>query len=122
VSIYDRDYFRPQQPSAFSKLPHTVVGMVILVNVVVFVADLLTPEFLGGPLSDHFATHVYTLRCPWLWWQFLTAGFTHSPTDFWHILGNMFVLFIFGRDIEYRYGSKEFLRFYLTTLIVANVA
>jgi membrane associated rhomboid family serine protease len=124
VSIYDRDYIRrPQQSSAFSKLPQTVVGWLIVANFAVFIADLFTPETRGGHwLSDCLAVHVYTLARPWYWWQFLTAGFTHSPLDFWHILGNMFALFIFGRDIEYRYGSKEFLRIYLATLIVANVA
>ena len=32
-----------------------------------------------------------------------------TPIGIWHILGNMFALFVFGRDIEARYGSREFL-------------
>lgn len=129
MGIYDRDYFQPQQSNAFSKLPKTVVGWLILANFVVFVADMFTPAIgfgstvTGHWLSDQLAVHVDTLYCPWLWWQFLTAGFTHAPLDvnLWHILNNMFVLFVFGRDIEYRYGSKEFLRVYLAILVFANV-
>jgi hypothetical protein len=36
-------------------------------------------------------------------------------------LANMFVLFMFGREIEQRYGSREFLRFYLATLLTASI-
>ena len=34
----------------------------------------------------------------------------------------MVVLFFLGRSVEDRYGSKEFLRFYLAALVFANVA
>ena len=61
-----------------------------------------------------------------MWWQFLTAGFTHAPAGVgpgvWHIAGNMLVLFFLGRSVEDRYGPREFLRIYLATLVFANVA
>jgi len=131
VGIYDRDYYRQQQrPELPSYLPRTVVGALIAINAAVWLVDLFTAttyNTAGGRvvvhwLSDNFAAQVGTLTKPWLWWQFLTAGFTHSPTDIGHIVGNMFVLFILGRDVEDRYGPKEFLRFYLVTLVFANVA
>ena len=68
-------------------------------------------------LSDHMAVHVDTLTQPWLWWQYLTAGFAHSPLRFDHILGNMLVLFFLGRDVEEAYGPKEFLRLYLVMVV-----
>jgi membrane associated rhomboid family serine protease len=124
VGIYDRDYYRPEQrpgPSAY--LPRTVVGALIVVNVAVWLIDQFTRTADGGYwLSGHLAAHVGTLFRPWLWWQFLTAGFTHAPGDIGHILGNMLVLFFLGRDVEYRYGPREFLRVYLLMLIFANVA
>ncbi len=146
MGIYDRDYFRQPQRSGFSAhLPRTVVGTLIAINVAVWIIDLFSPETVVAPnghalqrwLSDVLAVHVGppaldglwlqyltadTLTHPWLWWQFLTAGFAHDPHNIWHIVGNMFVLFMFGRDIEARYGSREFLRFYLATLLTANIA
>jgi membrane associated rhomboid family serine protease len=123
VGIYDRDYYRQEQrsgPSAY--LPRTVVGALIAVNVAVWLIDQFTRTADGGYwLSDHLAAHVGTLTQPWLWWQFLTAGFTHAPGGIGHILGNMLVLFFLGRDVEHRYGSREFLRVYLLMLIFANV-
>lgn len=134
MGIYDRDYYRPQQssPSNSSYRPRSIVISLIVVNVAVWIIDAFTPgvyaETLKGPvlvghwLSDHLAVHVSTLTSPWLWWQYVTYGFTHSPNNFGHILGNMFVLFILGRGVEERYGSKEFLRVYLVMVVFAALA
>jgi membrane associated rhomboid family serine protease len=62
-----------------------------------------------------------SLLKPWMWWQFVTACFAHDPSRIGHIIGNMFSLYIFGRDVEEKLGRWEFLRFYLITGAVANV-
>lgn len=132
MGIYDRDYYRPARPTPVysSFRPRSVVIALIVVNVAVWLADAFSPATLVDPrtgralahwLSDHLAVHVYTLTEPWLWWQYLTYGFTHSPVMFGHIFGNMLVLFFLGRDVEERYGSKEFLRLYLTMIVFAAV-
>ncbi len=133
MGIHDRDYYRPQQnPSTPSiRMPQSIIGIIILINVVVFLVDAFTPEIrhpdrvmgrwviTGHWLSDHMAVHVYTLTRPWLWWQMLTYGFAHSPFGFGHILANMLTLFFLGRDIECTYGRKEFLRLYLVMIVFA---
>jgi membrane associated rhomboid family serine protease len=124
LGIYDRDYYRQQQqPGVSSYAPRTVIGAIIVVNVVIWIADAFTSSDGGHShwLSDALAVHDYTLFRPWLWWEFLTAGFAHSPNEFNHILGNMLVLFFLGRDVEDRYGSKEFLRVYLVMVVLASV-
>ena len=55
-----------------------------------------------------------------MWYQFLTAGFAHDPENLWHIMGNMFGLYVFGRPLEERYGPREFLRFYLVAPVSRN--
>lgn len=127
MGIYDRDYYRQQRPQHRLRGPRTVVGMIILINVAIFLADgLLTPAPVSGALGKINATlavRVETLTKPWTWWQFLTYGFAHaSAPSYWHVAGNMLVLFFLGRDIEARYGSKEFLRLYLVMLMVAALA
>ena len=126
MGIHDRDYYREPQSRYNLRGPRTIVGMLILINVVVFLADgLLTPAAVQGSLGDinrFLAVKVDTLTKPWLWWQFLTYGFAHaSAPEYWHVVGNMLVLFFLGRDVESRYGRKEFLRLYLVTLVVAGV-
>ena len=54
------------------------------------------------------------------WWQFLTYAFLHA--GFMHILGNMLFLWVFGPNVEDRFGRIGFLVFYLTGGAVAGGA
>lgn len=77
-----------------------------------------------GPLETHLALwpigindfhsslHFYP-------WQLLTYGFLHG--NFMHIFFNMFALWMFGREIELRWGSKRFLTYYLFCVIGAGL-
>ncbi|MBN1394108.1 MAG: rhomboid family intramembrane serine protease [Pirellulales bacterium] len=128
MGIYDRDYYRttPPAPGYSSLRPRSVVVALIVVNVAVWIVDEV---FFSGALREYMAVYVTaadgptasrdTLRHPWLWWQLLTAAFAHSR-ELQHILFNMLVLFFLGRDIEYRYGPKEFLWLYLATAVFAS--
>ncbi len=129
MGIYDRDYYRPARPApGYSSFrPRSIVIALIVVNVAVWLIDGL---FFSGTLRNYMAVHVSaldgprasedTLRHPWLWWQLLTAGFAHAA-EFQHVLFNMLVLFFLGRDVEERYGSKEFLRLYLVMVVFASL-
>ena len=129
MGIYDRDYYREQRPGISLRTPRTMVGVLILVNVLVFLANLLlTGGARGLPLSPQndaiaywLSVHGDTLARPYLWWQFLTYGFVHAPHDFSHILFNMLALWIFGRPVEDLYGPKEFLRLYLVMLVLGSL-
>ena len=46
-------------------------------------------------------------------WQPLTYLFLHG--GIWHVLINMFVLWMFGTEMESVWGSKKFLQYYLIT-------
>jgi membrane associated rhomboid family serine protease len=124
MGIYDRDYYRERRPPSFSiRAPRTIVVTLILINVAIYLIDAFSPSTLGGRwLSDHLGLRVGTLSQPWMWWQFVTYGFTHSPRSFQHILFNMLTLFFLGRDIEWTYGRKEFLQLYLTMLVIAGLS
>jgi membrane associated rhomboid family serine protease len=125
MGIYDRDYYRPRPSGGWPNwLPQNAVGLLILINIAVYIAELISPEIHGPriPKGEHWLSYFFadfpdTILHPWLWWKFLTSGFTHDPSSIGHILNNMLVLYFLGRDVEYRYGTKEFLRIYLTTLV-----
>lgn len=129
MGIQDRDYYREQRPGFSLRTPRTMVGILVLINVVVFLANLLLTGGDGAqrlsPQNDAIAYWLSvrgnTLTQPYLWWQFLTYGFVHAPHDFSHILFNMLVLWIFGRPIETIYGPKEFLRLYLVMLLLGSL-
>ena len=44
-------------------------------------------------------------------WTLLTYMFLHG--DFWHVFFNMLFLFFFGPPLESKWGSREFIRYYL---------
>jgi membrane associated rhomboid family serine protease len=52
-------------------------------------------------------------------WQLFTYMFLHG--GFFHILFNMLALWMFGRDIEDVWGTKDFMKFYLICGIGAGI-
>jgi membrane associated rhomboid family serine protease len=99
---------------------------IIGICAVLWLVDAFTPRVQNG--AAHQLGWWLGLRsdAPWALWTYLTYGFVHAPIDapsgLWHILGNMLTLFFLGRPVEERYGSREFLRFYLLAIVVAGVA
>jgi membrane associated rhomboid family serine protease len=55
-------------------------------------------------------------------WRLLTHAFLHDTTSIWHILGNMLLLWWFGRQVEDRLGPREFLAVYLVSALFAGLA
>ena len=51
------------------------------------------------------------------WWTVLTSMFTHG--GWFHIIGNMWFLWVFGRSIEDSMGHSRFVTFYLVCGVVA---
>jgi membrane associated rhomboid family serine protease len=58
---------------------------------------------------------------PWVW-QLVTYAFLHHPSNVLHVAFNMFALWMFGRELEWRWGSWPFLQFYLTCAVGAALA
>lgn len=54
-------------------------------------------------------------------WRLLTYAFLHDPHGLWHIVFNMWVLWMFGPAIEELWGKREFLAFYLVSAIFAGL-
>jgi membrane associated rhomboid family serine protease len=140
VGIYDRDYYRQGRSGFRLRAPRSAVGAIILINVAVFALEIgewVVRAEPGEPpkvfsyrsevirlLSAHVNVgnrHDDTLRQPWMWWQLLTCGFVHDTALMAHILFNMLILFFLGRDVEDYYGTREFIRLYLVTLVFSSL-
>lgn len=129
MGIYDRDYYRRQGPSFLGSLGShgQICKTLIIINVVAFVIQLATREFIGmrGVLPGRF-TDVFILDAQSVLdgqvWRLLSYAFLHSTTTIWHILFNMLFLWWFGSDVEDLYGPREFLAFYLVSAFLGGVA
>jgi membrane associated rhomboid family serine protease len=91
-----------------------VLVALISTNVGMFIAQLLLrnydPDFVRHylALSDRGISEGYV-------WQFFSAMFLHGGP--WHLLGNMLLLYLLGRDLESILGQRHFLYLYLSGAI-----
>jgi membrane associated rhomboid family serine protease len=123
MGIYDRDYYRDEQPEPGIQLgQRTVVTNLVIVNVALFLLNMFLVVDKGPPnwLTDHLSITPDVFGKPWLWWKLITYGFAHAPGNINHIFWNMLGLWMFGREVESIYGRREFLRFYLAALLAGG--
>ena len=126
MGIYDRDYERSayrDQPGLHIGGPQSVTVKLIIFTAVVYVAQLVFRSEDPQAMSQFdalFSLHDSWFLQPWRVFELLTYGFLHDPWSMWHLIMNMFVLWMFGQRVEERYGSKEFLVFYLTAIVFSG--
>ena len=92
-----------------SDQPRVTISL-IMINLVIWLLQVIpgstvTTTLLYAPLL--------TVIEPW---RMITAGFVHSPDSFWHILLNIYSIYIFGRVIEPMLGPARFLALYLISI------
>lgn len=114
---------------------------IIAVNVILFIVQLAYPAFTYGwsVVPKEMVTGVDLVEPqpmnvegygtieipqapgpPIIWLTLLTSMFMHG--GYGHIGGNMLYLWIFGNNVEHRFGHYRFLIFYLSAGIVGSLA
>jgi len=74
---------------------------------------------LTGGVTDWLSLNLGDLYPTFQIWRLVTYGFCHGSLP--HIAINLFVLWMFGRNVEPVYGSREFLAFYLTGVVLSGL-
>lgn len=88
----------------YGQLPPATIN-IIIVNAILFLATLVNQDFMIRTFA------MFPPESPlFRWWQIITHMFMHG--GFWHILFNMYTLFIFGMVVERTIGTKKFLVYY----------
>jgi len=119
------DYDETERRFARGWFFHTVVGWLILVNVAVYVLEIILIRAQPAAFDAGFGW--LSLRPADVFargyvWQLLTYAFLHAPANLLHILFNMLFLYWFGREIEIVWGARRFLAFYFTAAVFAALA
>jgi len=82
-------------------------------------AALILQQFFGPAMATVFGlVPVFVLKRFWLWQPF-TYLFLHGGLFHW--LFNMFILWMFGRELETRWGTFEFLKYFFVTGVGAGL-
>ncbi len=114
--------FRSYKPDSFPP----IVKNLLIINVLVFVAQIslgsqfqITEKISLYPIMPQqlkeilVNSNIYESHEKFYPYQIATHMFAHSPSSFFHILFNMFALWMFGKVLENVWGGKRFLLFYL---------
>jgi len=102
-----------------------VVLNLIIINVLVWVGQLVLDKSAG--LTEYIALFPAGSE-PFRPYQLVTYMFAHASYDmvgniqFFHILFNMYALWMFGSALEHFWGPKKFLIFYLACGLAAGVS
>jgi len=131
MGINDRSYYREESELNLSPSwnQRSAVSTLIIINVVVFVANILlsqqgfNPGF-QGIVNEFLMLSGEDLARPAFWWRTISYGFAHDaagPVPM-HLIFNMLGLYFLGRSVEDRYGRSEFYRIYFIALLICGVS
>jgi membrane associated rhomboid family serine protease len=98
-----------------------IVKNLIIINVLVWIAQIS----LDSRYQITMKGALWPVNSPFFEpYQVFTTMFLHAPSFemFFHILFNMFALFMFGRVLENIWGPKRFLFYYLACGVGASAA
>jgi membrane associated rhomboid family serine protease len=114
--------FRYTRPDAFPP----IIKNLIIINVLVYIVQMtmdsqyhitalfslypVMPPELKTIVTNSLGVDNYVGFKPY---QIATHMFAHSPSMIFHIVFNMFTLWMFGRTLENVWGGKRFLFFYI---------
>ena len=100
-------YYSYQRGGFMSNVP-TAIKNIIIINILVMVMTSLNGDFMYEKFALFYPTSPF-----FHWWQPVTHMFMHG--GFWHLLFNMYTLYIFGTVLERVWGTRKFLIFYFVT-------
>lgn len=96
-----------------------VTKNLIIINIIVWAVEAIFPKF-GNTIINVLGLH-YVGASHFNPVQVITYLFVHAATNPWHLLFNMFSLWMFGSILERVWGSKRYFMFYFVCGIGAAI-
>jgi rhomboid family protein len=88
------------------------------INLIAYSAQLVIETSEPGFVWNYLALSDVGVREAYAW-QFLTAMFLHIGP--WHLIANMLILYLLGRDLESILGQRHFLYLYLSGAVAGEL-
>ena len=120
MSFDNRDYARRD---AYPDQGWTrAVQWLVIANVAVYLALFLATKSPAAGVGAHEIYGLFALVPSEAlhghrFWQVLTYAFVHDLQNPFHLIVDMYLLWVAGRDLEFMYGTARFLRFYFAASI-----
>lgn len=131
MGIYDRDYYRRERSGILSVFDGTgqVCITILVITVVAYFVQIGTREWISKfePIQNSgWFTNLFDFQPAAIFhgqvWRLVTYAFLHSTDSIWHIVFNMLLFWMVGRETESIYGPREFLAFYLVAALIGGLA
>ena len=100
---YQSQGFKNDFYGSKNQFKFNAVNLIIIINIIIFFL------FRGPFFINHFALIPHNFHI----WQLVTYMFLHA--NIFHLGFNMFLLWMFGKQMESIWGSKKFTAYYLFT-------
>lgn len=101
-------YYRRSSNPMVRFLTESIVNKIIAVNLVVFLLEI---AFSRSSFITLFGLVPYLVIKKGFVWQLITYMFLHGGA--WHLILNMFIIYMFGSPLESLWGSRRFALYYL---------
>ena len=119
MPLNDRDYMQPARQRRTSYRTSSIdsflanpIYMIIFINLLIYIGTLINRNLV---IWLGLSPSLFTARP----WTLITSMFVHQ--EFWHLFGNMLVLFFFGRVVYKMMGGWRFTVIYLVGGIAGNI-
>lgn len=122
MGLSDRDYARQREPGFHVAAPQSATVQLIIITFAVYGLQIMSEN-----VTDALSLKADWFERPWEVYRLLTSGFLHATGDgagdpgVRHILFNMLGLWLFGRELEQRYGRRRFIVYYLSAIVFAGL-
>ena len=118
MSVYDRDYYRPDYEQQYSRpqmqfrFPQLtpVVKWLLIANVSIYLLCIIIKP-LGSFIYGWFSLETFGAYHSLQIWRLVGYQFLHDPNDPLHIVMNMLGLYFLGPTLERFWHGKKFLIF-----------
>jgi len=90
----------------------------IALNVIIFFLEYHVDPITGRLAFRPWVAHFALIPNKPQWWNFVSYAFLHA--DYWHIIFNMFFLYLFGNNVNDRLGHFGYLCFYLAGAVFSG--
>ncbi|MBI4676811.1 MAG: rhomboid family intramembrane serine protease [Elusimicrobia bacterium] len=109
-----------QAPIDFRSMPPAVKWLLVVNAAVFALRAVVNGGVHAGPFDSLFGLVPQRFLFERWVWQAVTYLFIHN--GFFHLLFNLFCIWMFGMPVEAQWGAKEFLKFYLVCGLGAAAA
>jgi len=99
----------------------SAVNFIMTITIAVHAVVMLFPHTAGQFLIGYCGLSPQAVIHHGQVWRVISYALLHDPNMFFHIVFNMLMLWMFGKEIEYMWGNRKFFVFYIFAALFSGI-